>query len=71
MAKPNLGVCIKVHESFFNNWFEPNRRRLEKQIGIGNLSQLKFTQYLGTGKMNMDMSMFSNKKKRFKFNVKI
>lgn len=42
----NKGVIIKVDNSFFNNIFEPERRKLQAKFGKLNLSQSDFTAFL-------------------------
>ena len=46
MARSNRNkVSIKVHESFFKNIFEPERKRLSLKLNT-NLTQGAFTNYL-------------------------
>jgi len=47
MAKrTNNLVTLKVHKSFFDNIFEPERKRLQGKLGISNFTQSKFTEFL-------------------------
>jgi hypothetical protein len=39
------GVSIKVHPLYFDNIFEPERKRLQNKLGV-SFSQSKFTEYL-------------------------
>ena len=39
------GVLINVHSKFFDGIFEPQRKNLERQLGVG-LTQKQFTEYL-------------------------
>lgn len=38
-------VQIIVHREFFENLYEPNRRKLQKQLKLPNLSHKAFTKY--------------------------
>jgi hypothetical protein len=42
MAEKIKAVSVKMHPNFFNNWFEPNRRKYERKLGR-SISQVKFT----------------------------
>jgi len=42
MAKKREDIGMRVHQNFFNNVLEPERMKLEKQIGR-KLSQTAFT----------------------------
>ena len=75
MAIRNKNVCIKVDKNYFESFFEPERKRLEKKLGV-SFTQPKFTAFLARSgatlnypKMN---NMFAPKKKRggnFGFNL--
>jgi len=39
-------IKINVHPNFFENIFEKERRKLQKQFGVNNLSQVQFTSFL-------------------------
>tara|TARA_R100001530_G_scaffold112862_2_gene79850 strand:+ start:9837 stop:10094 length:258 start_codon:yes stop_codon:yes gene_type:complete len=56
-------VVIAVDEKFFNNIFEKQRRKLQRELGIMNLSQANFT------KMIQEIKLTPIKKD--KFNSKI
>lgn len=43
-------VCMKVHRSFFDRLFEPERRKAENRLGI-KLSQAKFTEFVAKSNM--------------------
>ena len=43
-------VSMKVSQNFFDNVFEPDRRRLEKQIGT-RVTQVGFTEFLAKKKV--------------------
>ena len=66
MAKSNDGVTIKVHKSYYEKIFEPERRRLQNKFGLSNFSQMKFTEYLSKAPPSsgrIDLSMFKGKKR--------
>jgi hypothetical protein len=44
--RSNRGVFIRVDTKYFENFFEPERIKLQEKIGLSNLSQQKFTEYL-------------------------
>ena len=44
--KNNRIVNIKVHSSYFDNIFEPERKKLASKLGLNDLSQTKFTEFL-------------------------
>jgi hypothetical protein len=44
--KNNKIVNIKVHSSYFDNIFEPERKKLATRLGLNDLSQTKFTEFL-------------------------
>lgn len=45
MAKKSNSVRMNMHTSFFDNVFEPERRKLSKKIGM-DVTQVKFTEFL-------------------------
>ncbi len=61
MVEKIKGVSTKVSRSFFNNIFEKERRKMERQMGI-RLSQIKFTEIVNNrgGKI-----VFPKKDKKF------
>ena len=60
MGRKINGVTIKISENFFKNIFEPNRKELEKQLGI-RVSQLKFTEFLAKKKIKFIPKKMSKK----------
>jgi hypothetical protein len=48
----NKPVCIFVHNSFFNNFFEPERKKMEAKTGC-KVSQSKFTEFLSKAKIKI------------------
>lgn len=65
MAYKKRGVCIKVHPLFFDNVFEPRRRKLQNKLGI-NLSQSAFTEYWAKTELNPNLQFAPNLAKRKK-----
>jgi len=66
-------VSLAVDPRFFNEVFERERRRMQKQIGVPNLSQANFTKMIKGFKIKeprQDFSQFNTKIVRKK-NVKI
>ena len=45
MGKLIKDVSVKISKSFFDNIFEPERKKLEKQIGT-RVTQIGFTEFL-------------------------
>ena len=45
MANRN-NVTTNLHKSFFDNIFEPERKKLQSQLGLSRLSQPQFTEFL-------------------------
>lgn len=41
-------VSIQVSANFFDKIFEKERRNMQKQLGMNNLSQIKFTEMLAS-----------------------
>ena len=56
------GVSVKLHTKFFDEIFEPARRRLEKQTGV-KVGQLNFTEFLAKKKIQIILP-------KQKFNIK-
>ncbi|KKL96632.1 hypothetical protein LCGC14_1842570 [marine sediment metagenome] len=54
MGTKNKGVTIKLDESFFDNLFEPKRRKLEKELGM-KITQLKFSRMIKGLKLNVNL----------------
>ena len=48
------GVSVKLHTKFFNEIFEPARKRLEKQTGV-RIGQLNFTEFLAKKKIQIKL----------------
>lgn len=66
MAKRNRNVSIKVHKKFFDNVFEKERKKMERDMGF-KVSQIKFTEYLANVKFKfpkMDLPRKKRKRKR-------
>ena len=69
MGIKNKGVIIRVDDSFFNNHFEPNRKKLEKRLGM-KVTQQVFTKMIKGLKFNLKASKelknvpFKNKRKK-------
>ncbi len=66
------GVHVQIHKSFFDNIFEPARKKLEKQTGT-KVGQMDFTKFLANKqikfklpKQKIDIKSKSPIKKRFK-----
>ena len=56
MGKNNKNlVHLVVDKNYFDNCFEPERRRLQTKLGISNLSQAKFTAYLHASKNKINI----------------
>jgi hypothetical protein len=63
--KPKIKrVSIQVSANFFDNIFEKQRKKLQTQLGINNLSQIKFTEYLANSE-----AMIKLPKSKFKFSI--
>ena len=56
------GVSVKLHTKFFDEIFEPARKKLEKQIGV-RVGQLDFTEFLAKKKIQIRLP-------KQKFNIK-
>ena len=48
------GVSVKLHTKFFDEIFEPARKKLEKQIGV-RVGQLDFTEFLAKKKIQIKL----------------
>ncbi len=55
MVIKNKGVIIRVDNSFFDNFFEPNRKKLERKLGM-KVTQQKFTKMIKGFKFNQKLS---------------
>ncbi len=44
------GVSVRINTKFFNEIFEPERKKLEKQTGV-RVGQLNFTEFLAKNKV--------------------
>lgn len=63
--KPKIKkVSIQVSANFFDNIFEKERKGLQKQLGIDNLSQVKFTEFLASSNAIIKLP-----KQTFKFSI--
>lgn len=59
MGKLIKDVSVKISKSFFDNIFEPERRKLEKQIGT-RVTQIGFTEFLAKKKVKFTFPKQSN-----------
>lgn len=50
-------VTIGVDKMFFDNIFEPARRRAQDQLGISNLGQANFTKMIERSGMNLNIKL--------------
>ena len=50
-------VTINVDKMFFDNVFEPSRTKAQKQLGINNLTQPKFTKMMERSGFKMDLKL--------------
>lgn len=64
MAIRNLKKTMAVDKNFFENIFEPERKKLQKQLGLNNLSQPDFS------KMIEGLKIKAPKKIENKFKIK-
>jgi hypothetical protein len=63
--KPKIRkVTVHVSGNFFDNIFEKERKGIQKQLGLDNLSQVKFTEILASSKATIKLP-----KNNFKFMV--
>lgn len=60
---------IAVDKSFFDNVFEPGRKKMQKQMKLSNLSQTDFTRILSKNKFSMDFNLIKKRKKNEKFGL--
>ena len=67
MAKRNI-KSIAVHIDYYNKIFEPKRKYLQKQLGLTNLSQSKFTKMLSNEKIMKDI-LKKSRRKNAKFSL--
>lgn len=58
-------VHILANEKYFNRIFEPNRKKLERQLGI-KISQPKFTEYLANNNLGIKLPKMRGLPKQFK-----
>jgi len=56
-------VHIMANQLYFDRIFEPNRKKLEIQLGI-RLSQAKFTEYLAKNNLGINFPKFKGIKRR-------
>ena len=69
MAKKYPRVNIQVDANYFHNVFEPNRREMQRKLGISNLSTRQFTAYLAKPQLSnsrMDLKFAPKTRKRGK-----
>ncbi len=62
-------TALSVDKDFFNNVFEMERRKMQKKIGVINLSQANFTKMIKGFKIRepkQDFSQFNTKIRRMK-----
>ncbi len=50
-------VTVNVDKMFFDNIFEPARKRTQEQLGISNLGQAKFTKMIERSGMSLDIKL--------------
>lgn len=62
-------VHVMMHKLYFDNKFEPDRKRLEKQLGI-KLSQSKYTEHLAKNNPMVKVPRNRGMPKQFKKNVR-
>lgn len=70
MSKRNQYVSMKVHKSFFDSIFEPERRRIQGKIGI-NLPQTTFTEMLAKSGAKFNYPKVDKKFMPSKFRIKL
>ncbi len=54
------GVSVKLSKNFFDNVFEPERQKLEKQTGT-RVTQINFTEFLAKQKVRFTIPKQDNK----------
>lgn len=60
MANRNINyVRVNLHKSYFDNVFEPERKKLQNRLGV-KLTQPKFTEYLAKSKVSTKTPKKSN-----------
>ena len=58
-------TTIAVDKQFFNNVFDKQRKKLQEQLGVMNLSQANFSKMIQGFKLKIpDKDLFQNKPKR-------
>lgn len=50
-------VTVNVDRMFFDNIFEPARKKAQDQLGISNLGQAKFTKMIERSGMKLDIKL--------------
>lgn len=50
-------VTMGVDPDFFDNLFEPARKKVQKQLGLDRLTQRDFTKMISKSKMNFDIPL--------------
>ena len=58
-------VHIMANQLYFDRIFEPNRKKLETQLGI-KLSQAKFTEYLAKNNLGIKFPKFKGLPKQWR-----
>jgi hypothetical protein len=58
------GITIQVHPKFFNNFFEKERKRLEKIKGVP-ITQVKLTEILASGSIKVKLPKVQRISKKF------
>lgn len=55
MAKKRNSVCMNVDIDFFDNLFEPARKKTMKQLGLQQLGQRDFSQMIQKSGIKFDI----------------
>ncbi len=67
MVIKKRNVTMQVGSNFFDNIFEPSRKKVEKQLGL-KIGQVVFTEMLAKNKISLDIKLnkdiFTNNVKR-------
>ena len=58
-CKKNNMVTVRIHKSFFDNVFEPERKRMQFKLGT-NFTQAKFTEYLARSNAKIVLPKINN-----------
>ena len=67
MAKNRNTVHVILHKDYFDKVFEPNRRSFARQVGLPDISQVKFTEYLSKNNMpKLNLNLFPKRRTRFR-----